>query len=232
VSVVRVHLADDHTLFREGLTSLLAASEGVEVVGTSPTGEEAAERVARTKPDLILTQLDMDLKTAEEILSAIRHASPNSRIVVLTVFDSLHFLKALSKMGIDAYVHKSASPEELIATIDTLSRQKGGQNAVISMPRGMLERLHDEPVGGLSERETEILVLVARGFSNQQIAHELHLSEATVKRHLANVYPKMGVNSRSEAVRRALMEQWIGLREITREAPSADGFDRDGAPSG
>ena len=227
-----MHLADDHTLFREGLAALVAASEGVEVVGRSPTGEEAAERVARTRPDLILTQLDMDLKMAQEILEGLRRASPNSRIVVLTVFDNLHFLKALSRMGIDAYVHKSASPEELIATIDTLSRQAGGQNAVISMPRGMLERLGDEPVGSLSERETEILVLVSRGFSNQQIAHELHLSEATVKRHLANAYPKMGVGSRSEAVRKALMEQWIGLREITHESSSSDGYGRDGTPRG
>ena len=161
MSVVRAHLADDHTLFREGLASLLAASEGVEVVGTSPTGEEATELVAQTKPDLILTQLDMDLNTAEEILSGIREASPDSRIVVLTVFDSLRYLKALSKMGIDAYVHKSSSPEELIATLDVLSRQARGQNVVISMPRGMLERLGEEPAGGLSERETEILVLVA-----------------------------------------------------------------------
>jgi DNA-binding NarL/FixJ family response regulator len=147
VSVVRVHLADDHALFREGLSSLLAAREGVEVVGTSPTGEEAAERIAVTKPDVILTQLDMDLKTAEEILSSIRRASPDSRILVLTVFDSLHFLKALSKMGIDAYVHKSSFPEELVDTIDALSRQAGGHNAVISMPRGMLERLDGEPAG-------------------------------------------------------------------------------------
>jgi DNA-binding NarL/FixJ family response regulator len=78
---------------------------------------------------------------------------------VLTVFDNLHYLKALSRMAIDAYVHKSASPEELIATTNTLSRQARGQNAVISMPRSMLERLGDEPVGGLSERETEVLVL-------------------------------------------------------------------------
>jgi DNA-binding NarL/FixJ family response regulator len=223
VSVVRVHLADDHTLFREGLASLLAASEGVEVVGTSPTGEEATELVAQTKPDLILTQLDMDLNTAEEILSGIREASPDSRIVVLTVFDSLHFLKALSKMGIDAYVHKSSSPEELIVTIDTLSRQARGQNVVISMPRGMLERLGEEPAGGLSERETEILVLVARGLSNDHIAEHLHLAPSTVKRHLANVYEKIGVSTRSGAVRMALQEQWIGLREITREAPSSDG---------
>jgi DNA-binding NarL/FixJ family response regulator len=223
VSVVRIHLADDHALFREGLASLLASGEGVEVVGTSPPGEEAAERVYLTKPDVIVTQLDMDLRTAEEILEGLQRASPDSRILVLTVFDSFHFLKALSRMGIDAYVHKSAFPEELVETIDALSRRTGGHNAVISMPRGMLERLDGEPAGGLSERETEVLVLVARGLSNAQIASSLHLAEATVKRHLANVYLKIGVCSRSEAIRPALQEQWIGLTEITREAPSTDG---------
>ena len=203
-------------------------------MGTSTTGEEAAERVSLTKPDVIVTQLDMDLKTAQEILEGLQRASPDSRILVLTVFDSFHFLKALSKMGIDAYVHKSAYPQELVDTIEALSRQAspGGHNAVISMPRGMLERLDGEPAGGLSERETEVLVLVARGLTNAQIASSLHLAEATVKRHLANVYLKVGVSSRSEAVRKALMEQWIGLTEITREAPSADGLERDGASGG
>jgi DNA-binding NarL/FixJ family response regulator len=82
----------------------------------------------------------------------------------------------------------------------------------------------EEPVGTLSERETEIMVLAARGLTNNQISEELNISEATVKRHLANVYQKIGVRSRSEAVRKALMEQWIGLAEIT----SADGDDPSG----
>jgi DNA-binding NarL/FixJ family response regulator len=226
-----VHLADDHTMFREGLEALLASRQGVEVVGTSSTGEEAAISVAESKPDLIITQLDMHLKTAEEVLSGIREASLDSKIVVLTMIDNLHFLKALSRLGIDAYLHKTSSTEELLSTIDTLSRQEqGGHNAVIAMPRALLEQLDEEPMGGLSERETEVLVLVGRGLSNDQIAQELHLSPATVKRHLANVYQKVGVRSRSEAVRMALMEQWIGLTQITQEAPSPDGgSERDGS---
>jgi DNA-binding NarL/FixJ family response regulator len=224
-----VHLADDHTMFREGLEALLASRQGVEVVGTSSTGEEAAISVAESKPDLIITQLDMHLKTAEEVLSGIREASPDSKIVVLTMIDNLHFLKALSRLGIHAYIHKTSSTEELLSTIDTLSRQEqGGHNAVIAMPRALLEQLDEEPMGGLSE--TEVLVLVGRGLSNDQIAQELHLSPATVKRHLANVYQKVGVRSRSEAVRMALMEQWIGLTQITQEAPSPDGgSERDGS---
>ncbi len=224
---VRVHLADDHTMFREGLESILSSREDVEVVGASSTGPEAAERVRRTKPDVIITQLDMQPKEAEEIISGLREASPPSRIIVLTLWDNLRYVQAISRMGIDAYLHKSSSAEELVATVDAVTLDPGGGNAVISMPRGMLERLGEDPVGGLSERETEVVVLAARGFSNRLIGEELHVSEATVKRHLANVYEKIGVRSRNEAVRKALVEQWIGIHEIT-EASSADGDGWDG----
>jgi DNA-binding NarL/FixJ family response regulator len=232
MSSVRVHLADDHTIFLEGLEAILASREGLEVVGTSSTGGEAAERVAQTKPDLVITQLDMDLKTAEGILEGLRGASPDSKIMVLTMFDSFPFLKALSKMGIDAYVHKSSTTEELLATIEAIARDPGGDNVVIAMPRGALERMEEGPVGSLSERETEVLVLVARGHTNEQIAQELRLATSTVKRHLANVYEKIGVGSRGEAVRMALMEQWIGISEITQEALRSDDLGRDGHPAG
>jgi DNA-binding NarL/FixJ family response regulator len=140
--------------------------------------------------------------------------------------DNLRYLQALSKLGIDAYLHKTSSTEELLATIDAASRETGGENVVVSMPRGLIERMGEGPVGALTERETEIVVLAARGLPNAHIAEELAISEATVKRHLANVYQKIGVRSRSEAVRKALMEQWIGLGEITS---SADG---DGSSGG
>ena len=219
----RVHLADDHTMFREGLQSILASREGIEVVGSCSTGEEAAAQVGKTKPDVIVTQLDMQPKTAEEIIEGLRKASPESRIVVLTLWDNLRYVQAVATMGIDALMHKSSSAEELIATIGTVSSDPGGGNAVISMPRGLLQRLSEGPAGGLSEREIEVLVLAAHGFSNRRIASSLHLAEATVKRHLANIYEKVGVRSRNEAVRTALMEQWIGLHEIT--SAHADGHD-------
>ena len=222
MSVVRVHLADDHTMFREGLEAILASREGIEVVGTSSTGPEAAPRVAETKPDVIVTQLDMQPKSAQEVISGLREASPDSRVVVLTLWDNLRYLQAISKMGIDAYLHKSSSAEELVATIGAVSRDSGRGHVVISMPHGLLERLGDEPVGGLSERETEVVVLAARGLSNARIAKELFISEATAKRHLANIYQKVGVRSRNEAVRKAITEQWIGIHEIT-SAASEDG---------
>jgi DNA-binding NarL/FixJ family response regulator len=226
---VRVHLADDHTMFREGLESILTSrGAAIEVVGRSSSGgEDTVALVAQNKPDVLITQIDMDLKRAKDLLSRMRSASPDSRIVVLTMFDNLHYLKALSRLGIDAYIHKSASSEELVATVEALSRKAGGENVVVSMPRGHIERLGEEPMGELSEREMEIVVLAARGLSNSRIASALHISEATVKRHLANVYKKIGVGSRSEAVRMALTEQWIGLSEITSLAHS-NGSDASG----
>jgi DNA-binding NarL/FixJ family response regulator len=217
----RVHLADDHTMFRQGLEAILASREGVEVVGSTSTGEDAAAIVGRTKPDVVVTELDMQPTEAQEIISGIRKASPDSRIVVLTLWDNLRYLQAISKMGIDAYLHKTSSAEELVAAIDAaVSDDPGGGNVMVSMPRGLLQRIGEEPASGLSERETEVVVLAARGLSNRLISKELHISEGTVKRHLANIYEKAGVHSRNEAVRTALMEQWIGIHEITS---SADG---------
>src|SRR5215210_6184244 len=213
--LLRVHLADDHTMFREGLVAILSCEGGVEVVGQSTTGEAAAALVEETEPDVVITQLDMQLETAEEILGAIRSASPDSKIVVLTLFDNLRYMQAIAAMGIDAILHKSSTAEELIDTLGILSRRPGGKNAVVSLPRNLFRSLGAEPVGGLTERETEVLVLAARGLPNRQIARELHISEATAKRHLANIYQKVGVRSRNGMVRKAMEEEWLGIEEIT-----------------
>jgi DNA-binding NarL/FixJ family response regulator len=228
MAAIRVILIDDHTMFREGLLGILSSRDDIEIVGDSPTGEEALSLLREKRPDIVIMQIDMDLHRAKEILARVRDASPDSRIVVLTIFDNFRYVQALSRLGIDAYVHKSSSSEELLATLDALTRAPEGGDMVVSMPRGSLERMGDGPMGDLSARETEVLVLVARGLSNDQIARELHLASSTVKRHLANVYEKVGVRSRSEAVRMALQEQWIGLTEITGAAPSPDGYERNG----
>lgn len=170
----------------------------------------------------------MDLGTVEEILGRLRAASPGSRIVVLTLWDNARYLKAVSRMDTDALIHKSSTADELVAVVEAASlRPGGGGDAVVSLPRTLLERMDGGP-GGLTDRQTEILVLAARGLSNSEIARELHLAEATVKRHLANVYEELGVRGRNDAVRRALMEEWIGLHEIT----SADGDGSPGAQRG
>jgi DNA-binding NarL/FixJ family response regulator len=185
------------------------------VVGQSHTGGEAAALVQETEPDVVITQLDMQLKEAEEILCAIRSASPTSKVVVLTLFDNLRYMQAIAGMGIDAILHKSSSAEELVATLGTLSCEPGGKNAVVSLPRDLFRSLGEDPAGGLSERETEVLVLAARGLPHRLIARELHISEATVKRHMANIFLKVRVRSRNEMVRKAMVEEWLGIEELT-----------------
>ena len=186
-------------------------------MGSTPTGPEAAARAARSRPDVLVTQLDMQPKTAEEIISGLRKASPDSRIVVLTLWDNLRYVQAISKMDVDAMMHNSPSAEDLLATVESVTRD--GSNAVVVMTRALLQRLDNASSGGLSKREIEVLVLAARGLSNRGIAEELHLAEATIKRHLAIFYGNVGIRSRNEAVRKALLEDRIGLHEIT----SADG---------
>ncbi len=133
---------------------------------------------------------------------------------MLTLWDNARYLKAVAAMGIDALMHKSSTAGELAAIVEAASLRLGGGAAVVSLPRAFLSKMAEGP-GGLTGRQVEIVALAARGLSNRQIARALHISEATVKRHLANVYEEMGVRSRNEAVRRALEEQWIGIHEIT-----------------
>jgi DNA-binding NarL/FixJ family response regulator len=213
-AALRVHLADEHAMFREGLAAILSSREGIEVVGQSGTGPRATAQVASTRPDVIVTQLDMKLVEVEKILGSLRRASPDSKIVVLTLWDHPRYLRAVARMGIDALIHKSSTSEELVDVVQAASRNPDGQDAVVALPRSFYQRMDGGSAGGLSERELEVLVLASRGLSNRRIAQELYLSETTVKRHLANVYEKMGVRSRNEAVREALLKEWIGLHEI------------------
>jgi DNA-binding NarL/FixJ family response regulator len=134
---VRAILIDDHIMFREGLVSILAArGADLEVVGHSSTGEEAFTLLQENSPDVVITQIDVDLHKAKEVLRGIREASPDSRIVVLTIFDNLRYVQALSKLGIDAYIHKTSSTRELVATIVALERVMNFGSGTIASGHG------------------------------------------------------------------------------------------------
>jgi DNA-binding NarL/FixJ family response regulator len=223
---VKVLLVDDHKMFRQGLAGMLSSSAGEEVqlVGKTPLGEEAVEVATEKNPDVLIMQVDRTLKKAKNILERIRRgssSSPPPRVVILTMFEDERILRDLLELGVEAYLHKSASVEELLevlrtATTTTLNGQR--EPLIVSLPQGKLELSDGYERGGSeripSKRELEILLLAARGLSNHQIASNLHISESTVKRHLANLYPKMGVSSRGEAMRVALGNEWFTIGEI------------------
>ena len=212
---IRVLLADDHTMFREGLASILASYGGLEVVAEVPNDAEALRLVGELSPDVVIMQVQMPFQRAKQTLEAMRAFPDPPKVVIVTRFESPRYVRGLTEVGASAYLLKTSSSEHLVAAIRAAVLDPLSENAVVGMPSQILEATEEGVESVLSARELEILLLAARGLSNQQIASSLRLSEATVKRHLANIYPKMGVASRGEAAREALMREWITIEEIT-----------------
>jgi DNA-binding NarL/FixJ family response regulator len=201
---IRVLLADDHTMFRQGLAAILASHGGLEVVAEVPNDAFALRLARELSPDVVVMQVQMPFQRA-----------------IATLLESPRYVRDLTGAGVRAYVLKTSSSEHLVAAVRAAIFDPEGKNAVVGMPPAMLEEAGDGVESVLSARELEIVLLAARGLSNQQIASSLHLAEATVKRHLANIYPKMGVSSRGEASRKALREDWITIEEVTEPGEGA-----------
>jgi DNA-binding NarL/FixJ family response regulator len=213
-SVIKVLLADDHTMFRQGLAGLLASYGGLEIIAQVPNDQETLRLAQEEKPDVVLMQVQMPCERSKESLQKMREISPAPKVVIVTMFEEPRYVRELMNLGASAYLLKSVSVEHLTGAIRAAVFDPEGNHVVVGMPQRMTEEVEEGSGGVLSVREMEILVLVARGLSNSQIASTLMLSESTVKRHLANAYPKMGVSSRGEAVRKALFENWITIQDI------------------
>jgi DNA-binding NarL/FixJ family response regulator len=214
---IRVLLADDHTMFRQGMASILASYGGMEVIAEVPNDGETLKLAHELSPDVVIMQVQMPFERAKQTLKAMRSFPDPPKVVIVTMFESPRYVRGLTGVGASAYLLKTSSAEHLVAAVRAAALDPASENAVVGMPREMLEGTQDGAESVLSARELEILILAARGLSNHQIASSLYLSEGTVKRHLANVYQKMGVGSRGEASREALLREWITIEEITAE---------------
>jgi DNA-binding NarL/FixJ family response regulator len=216
---IRVLLADDHTMFRQGVAGILASYGDMEVVAEVPNDEEALELARELSPDVVIMQVQLPFERAIETLKAMRSFPDPPKVVIVTMFESPRYVRGLTGAGASAYLVKTSSSEHLVAAVRAAVFDPRAKNAVVGMPTVMLQESTDGVEDVLSFRELEILLLAARGLSNQQIAAGAHLAEATVKRHLANVYQKMGVSSRTEASREALLRDWITIEEVTHSDP-------------
>src|SRR5919112_1401034 len=217
---ISVLLADDHTMFRQGLAGILASYGGVEVLGEVPNDSDALRLVGELNPDVVIMQVQMPFERAKESLERMRALPHSPKVIVVTMFEEPHYVRSLMELGASAYLVKTSSAEHLVATVRAAVFDPRAKNAVVGMPTAILEESPDGVEGVLSTRELEVLLLAARGLSNRQIAASTHLSEATVKRHLANIYQKMGVSSRTEASREALTREWITIEKITHSERS------------
>ena len=210
---IKVLLVDDHALFREGVAEIFDAEEGVEVVGVAANGQEAVELTAEAKPDVVLMDVEMPLMGAEQAIRQILCTSPNSKILVLTMYDEPRLVRKLLMLGAHGYLVKNATREELVAAVRTVHRVE--DRIVLSVSRSTAHRLEGSEPSVLSSREMEVLLLIARAMSNSQVASRLHISEGTVKRHLTNIYAKLGVCSRADAAKKALTSGLLTFRDLS-----------------
>ncbi|MFC4329065.1 response regulator [Streptomyces andamanensis] len=206
----RVVVADDQTVVREGIVMLLGLLPGVEVVGSAGDGEEAVRLVAEVAPDVVLMDLRMPRCDGVEATRRIRSQHPGTQVVILTTFADDESLFPALRAGARGYLTKDAGGDEIVRAVHSVLSGDAGLSPGIQ--RRLLERLSepesrhtsaDEPPDGLTTRECEVLVLIAEGLSNQEIARRLHVSTATVKTHINNLFAKTGLKDRAQAVRYA-----------------------------
>lgn len=217
---MRILLAEDHKVVREGTRRLLESQPDFEVVGEASDGIEAVELARKLKPEIIIMDVSMPRLNGIEATRQIKAIYPNIAILPLTGYDDDEYVFALLEAGAAGYLLKDSSGEELIEAI----RQVMTGEPVLhpKIMKKVLNRLRS-PVGEqaaqnagevLSDRETEVLRLAARGMSNMEIADSLTLSVRTVQTHLRSIFNKLGVGSRSEAIVYGLKKGWLTLEEL------------------
>jgi DNA-binding NarL/FixJ family response regulator len=204
---VRVLLADDQALVRSGFRKLLEAESGIEVVAEAADGLEAIEKARLHRPDVVLMDIRMPRLDGLQATGRIVAGKGSPRILVLTTYDLDEYIFEALKAGASGFLLKDSPAEELVAAIHVVAA--GEALLAPSVTRRLIEAFVSVPrvspgakrqLDGLTSRESEVLHLVARGLSNAEIAHELHLGEATVKSHVGNLLMKLEVRDRVQAV--------------------------------
>ena len=217
--LIRVLIVDDHALFRRGLEMVLAEEADIEVVGEASDGAEAVDKAGQALPDVVLMDIRMPRSSGIEACRAMKELTPSAKIVMLTISDEEEDLFEAIRAGASGYLLKDIPYDEVA---DVVRAVHGGQSLINpSMAAKLLtefaamasrdgtERAEQVPAPRLTEREIEVLKLVARGMNNRDIAKELFISENTVKNHVRNILEKLQIHSRMEAVMIAVRENLI-----------------------
>lgn len=220
MNTIKILIADDHAVVREGTRQILEKEADMNVVAEAADGEEAIRLAGSSAPDVIIMDISMPRLDGIEATKQIKALHPNIAILILSAYDDDQFVFNLIEAGAAGYLLKSVRGHELIEAVRAVNAGESVLHPAIA--RKVLNRF--VPAAGrepkqkvlevLSDREVEVLRLAARGLSNQDIANELCLSLRTVQAHLGHIFNKLQVSSRTEAVVRALKEGWITLSDV------------------
>ena len=212
MSLTKILIVDDHTLVRDGLATILSRQPDFDVVGEASDGLGAVEMARLHHPDVILMDLRMPNMSGVEAMRIIGAESPDIKIIVLTTFDTDEYIFDAVQAGAKGYLLKDTSRDELFAAVRAVCRGESQiEPGVAARLITRLQKLSRPDPDTLSDREIQVLQLVARGSANKQIAEELLITESTVKTHIANIFSKMNVRHRTQAVTQALQKGIIKL---------------------
>jgi len=197
--MIRVLVVDDHFVVRQGLVTLLVPRNGMQVIGEAATGREAIRQARMLQPDVILMDLIMPEMEGVEAITLIKQENPSARILVLTSFGEAKQVTAAIQAGAMGYLLKDSSPDDLLNAI------RGVYRGNLVLPQALaVELIHSKPTlaipDQLTERETDVLQLLALGQSNKEIAGNLNISTTTVRSHISNIFMKLSVSNRTQAV--------------------------------
>lgn len=210
--MIRVVLAEDHKLVRQGTRTYLE-SVGVEVIGEAANGAEAVKLARELQPDVVIMDIHMPELTGIEATRRIRHDNDDIRVLVLTAYDDPAYVHALLDAGADGFILKTAEFSELYTALQSVAVGRHAFDQTVMAKAAQHEQSMPVLTESLSDRELEILGYAARGLTNKQIGHQLFISDRTVQGHLQNVYQKLGVGTRTEAVTAALTRGLITLSD-------------------
>jgi DNA-binding NarL/FixJ family response regulator len=215
---IRVVLADDHAVVRKGIHDFLEEAGDIQVVAEATTGTEAVAVTLEQQPDVTVLDIQMPEMSGVEAARQIKAQAPDVQVLVLTAYDDDPYIFAMLQAGASGYVLKNASSEELVRAVRAVARGESALDPTVTA-KVMSQLAGGKPPGaqavveGLTQRELDVLRLAAKGQTNRAIGRELGISDRTVQGHLANIFGKLGVSTRTEAVLLALKQGWITLDE-------------------